>query len=322
MRNKLCSRLFADKAQSLFRCKGKQAKPALLGMLFVVASSALYGLSPLIVTSLTDCGAHYSNIMFYKGAPAAVELAVISLMTHQRIRLTRIENRSMILVSFFRAATCFFLFGSYEWLATGLATSIHFTFPAFVTLLCLVLFRERIGHSEGISLLMAMSGIALFVWNADNSRASVTGIVFGILSALLYGVYLVALKKCPINDVPPPVFAMYEMAYAAVFALISSLIIGQMHFALTKEGWIVAAIGATLTAICAILMKAGVARISAQQASILCVLEPIVSVLAGVLILHEIISIKVAIGSALVIGATLVTCFQSKCAPDAKAEDN
>ena len=69
-------------------------------------------------------------------------------------------------------------------------------------------------------------------------------------------------------------------------------------------------------------MKAGVARISAQQASILCVLEPIVSVLAGVLILHEIISIKVAIGSVLVIGATLVTCFQNKCAPDAKAEDN
>ena len=41
-------------------------------------------------------------------------------------------------------------------------------------------------------------------------------------------------------------------------------------------------------------MKAGETRISAQQASILCVLEPIVSVLAGVLI----ISIKVAIGSA------------------------
>ena len=51
-------------------------------------------------------------------------------------------------------------------------------------------------------------------------------------------------------------------------------------------------------------------------------LEPIVSVLAGVLILHEMISIKVTIGSVLVIGATLVTCFQRKCAPDAKAEDN
>lgn len=69
-------------------------------------------------------------------------------------------------------------------------------------------------------------------------------------------------------------------------------------------------------------MKAGVTRISAQPAPILCVLEPIVRVLAGVLILHEMISIKVAIGSALVIGATLVTCFQRKCAPDAKVEDH
>ena len=86
--------LIADKAQSLLRRKGKKAKPALLGMLFVVASSTLYGLSPLIVTSLTDRGAHDSNIMFYKGAPAAVERAVVSLMTRQRIWLTRIENRS------------------------------------------------------------------------------------------------------------------------------------------------------------------------------------------------------------------------------------
>lgn len=69
-------------------------------------------------------------------------------------------------------------------------------------------------------------------------------------------------------------------------------------------------------------MKAGVTRISAQPAPILCVLEPIVRVLAGVLILHEMISIKVAIGSVLVIGATLVICSQRKCAPDAKAEDH
>lgn len=69
-------------------------------------------------------------------------------------------------------------------------------------------------------------------------------------------------------------------------------------------------------------MKAGVTRISAQPAPILCVLEPIVSVLAGVLILHEMISIKVAIGSAPVVGATLVTCFRSKCAPETKPEDN
>ena len=53
-------------------------------------------------------------------------------------------------------------------------------------------------------------------------------------------------------------------------------------------------------------------RISAQEASILCVLEPIVSLVAGALILHEIISVKAAVGSALIIGAALAICFPAR----------
>ena len=277
-----------------------------------MASSALYGLSPLVVTSLTECGAHYSSIMLFKGGIAAAELALISLLTGQRMRLSRVENRSMILMGLLRTTTCFFLFGSYEWLATGLATSIHFTFPLFVTLLCFALFHEAIGRQGAVSLLLTMCGILLFIWNAGGRQFSTVGLIFAIVSAIMYACYLVALKKLPIGNVSPMVFSMYEMAYSAAFALISSTLIGQMHFSLTVEGWVVAVIGATLTAICIILMKAGMARISAQEASILCVLEPIVSIIAGVMIMHEAISIKTAVGSALIIGATLVTCFQRK----------
>lgn len=293
-------------------------KQRLMGLLFVMASSALYGLSPLIVTSLTECGAHYSNIMFFKGSIAAIELAVISRITKQRTRLSHTETKSMILMGGLRAATCFFLFGSYEWMATSLATSIHFTFPLFVTLICVIFFHDSIGLLEAFGLFMTMGGIGLFIWNAGNSHASGIGIVFAIASALLYAMYLVALKKCPTSEITPTVFSMYEMAFAAVFALICSALLGKMHFALTKEGWMIAAIGATLTACCVIFMKAGMSRISAQTASILCVLEPIVSIIAGVLIMHEVVSLKTAVGSALVIGATLVTCFQVKDATNIK----
>lgn len=70
---------------------------------------------------------------------------------------------------------------------------------------------------------------------------------------------------------------------------------GRLHVQLTAKGWLLAVLGATMLAACVILIKAGMNRISAQEASILCVLEPIVSLVAGALILHEIISVKAAV---------------------------
>lgn len=108
------------------------------------------------------------------------------------------------------------------------------------------------------------------------------------------------------------VFALYEMACSAMFSCISSALMGRLHVQLTAKGWLLAVLGATMLAACVILIKAGMNRISAQEASILCVLEPIVSLVAGALILHEIISVKAAVGSALVIGAALAICFPAR----------
>lgn len=277
------------------------------GFLLVMAASALYGLSPLFITSLSENGAHFSNVMFFKGGISALELALLSGLSRQRMRLTRKENRDAMLLGALRGLTCFFLFGSYEWITTGLATSIHFTFPLFVMLLGLLLFHGKPQAGGLLSLIMTLTGIALFVWNASGSSASGLGIVFAIVSAVMYAAYLVALDKCEIERIPPMVYAMYEMAYSAVFALISSTMIGKMRFTLTPTGWLVAWLGATLTAACVIMMKIGVKRIDAQQASILCVLEPIVSVIAGALVMHEIITLKLAVGIVLIIGASIVT---------------
>ncbi len=174
-------------------------------------------------------------------------------------------------------------------------------------LLGLFLFHGKPHASGVVSLIMTLTGIALFIWNASGSSASGLGILFAIISAVMYAAYLIALDKCEIEQIPPMVYAMYEMAYSAVFALISSTMIGKMRFVLTPTGWLVAWLGATLTAACVIMMKIGVKRIDAQQASILCVLEPIVSVIAGALVMHEIITLKTAVGIMLIIGASIIT---------------
>ena len=103
-------------------------KERVLGLLFVMASSALYGLSPLVVTSLTECGAHYSSIMLFKGGIAAAELALISLLTGQRMRLSRVENRSMILMGLLRVVG--------DWSCN--LNSLYFSVVCNIVVLCFV----------------------------------------------------------------------------------------------------------------------------------------------------------------------------------------
>lgn len=283
-----------------------------MGLLFVMASSALYGISPLVVTSLVECGVHYSSVMFFKGGIAAIELLALACASRQRLRLSRDESVSLVLAGLLHAATSFFLYGSYERLATGLATALHFTYPLFVALFCFLLFRDRINLRGMVGVCMATAGTAFFIWNSAASQTSMTGLLMAVASAIVYALYLIVMKKFPAANVSSAVFALYEMACSAMFSCISSALMGHLHVQLTARGWLLAVLGATMLAACVILIKAGMNRISAQEASILCVLEPIVSLVAGALILHEIISVKAAVGSALVIGAALAICFPAR----------
>lgn len=189
-----------------------------MGLLFVMASSALYGISPLVVTSLVECGVHYSSVMFFKGGIAAIELLALACASRQRLRLSRDESVSLVLAGLLHAATSFFLYGSYERLATGLATALHFTYPLFVALFCFLLFRDRINLRGMVGVCMATAGTAFFIWNSAASQTSMTGLLMAVASAIVYALYLIVMKKFPAANVSSAVFALYEMACSAMFS--------------------------------------------------------------------------------------------------------
>ena len=58
----------------------------------------------------------------------------------------RIESRDIpmfLLLGLLYTGSAMFLFWGYGFMGAGVATTLHFTYPVFVTLLMLVLFREK-----------------------------------------------------------------------------------------------------------------------------------------------------------------------------------
>ena len=88
------------------------------------------------------------------------------------------------------------------------------------------------------------------------------------------------------------------------------LVGGQLTLPATAEGWIYCGIFAFVITVGAVfLFQQSTFLIGGEKTSILCTLEPITSVVLGAVIFHEQISFRVGIGSALVIGAGVLTAL-------------
>ncbi|MEG2614824.1 MAG: EamA/RhaT family transporter, partial [Alistipes sp.] len=89
------------------------------GILFAVISSATFGLIPLFSLPLLHAGISSPVVIFYRLGIAAAFMGVIALASHRSFRISRADFWTLLLLSFFYAATSFFLLLSYAHIPTG-----------------------------------------------------------------------------------------------------------------------------------------------------------------------------------------------------------
>ncbi len=294
-------------------------KQRMLGFVCVMMSAGIYGISPLLVSSITNHGAHYSNVMFFKASIAALVFFLISRFGKIDLRISKADQIGSITLGGLRFFTSLFLYCSYTWISTGLATTLHFTFPLFVMLISLLVFHEN-PHFWGV-LCIAISLIGMWLISGNSANHSdMTGVLCALISAVLYALYLITLNRGTITRLNPLVYSMYELLYAAVFSLIYSTVTGHMRFNLTSTGWLIALASAAMMGVCVILMKIGIVRIGSLKASLMCILEPIVSIIMGILFLHETMALQTGIGTLCVISAAVISVFSDQKGANAPAE--
>jgi drug/metabolite transporter (DMT)-like permease len=86
------------------------------------------------------------------------------------------------------SATCVTLFSSYNFISIGLATTMHFVYPAIVTVLSIFVFKEKIGKIKITSLVMSILGVYILA-NSKGSSVSMTGAVLALASRVLFHIY-------------------------------------------------------------------------------------------------------------------------------------
>jgi drug/metabolite transporter (DMT)-like permease len=186
---------------------------------------------------------------------------------------------------------------------------IFFTYPALVMVINWLLYKRRPAKAYFAAVAVIMIGLVLL---ADYNALAVNavGIVLGVISAAAYAAYIVFSKKIAL---PPAMSTLMVSAGCSMTCLVLALLDGSFVLPLTGELWInIVAISVICTVVPIVFLLEALKTISSEKASILSVLEPVFVVLAGIVLLGELVSWMQIFGVVIVLGGALVSLLSNE----------
>jgi drug/metabolite transporter (DMT)-like permease len=189
--------------------------------------------------------------------------------------------------------------------SAGLAGLLISFGPIFVVLLSAIFLKEKIGTKLMIALALATAGVFVLSINADLTFQEISGPLGVVLAAFMYGVFSVGSKP-----LVKKYGAMSVAVWVAVFGTAFILPLLSWNFitnvsTLSASGWIsVLYLGILSTVIANIILYTLIAGRAVSRLSVQLYLIPIVSLVGGILLLGESITLFTILGAGLMLTAT------------------
>lgn len=172
------------------------------------------------------------------------------------------------------------------------------SFPAFVALFEMLLFKERLKAKEYFLLIAISIGLILITPAFEFGHQATQGLLWGIFSALSYGILAVINRK----NVSNISGAQSSWCQYLVVALMLLPVSGQQLPEVSWQDWFwIACIGLLCTTLAYTLFVSSLASINARTAAMIISLEPVYAIAIAWIWLDEVASWRMLLGGALII---------------------
>ena len=199
------------------------------GTLAVVISATIFGSMPLMAKIIYNQGCNSISLVFYR---FLFVLPILYILTkrdeEETLKVTKEELKKIILVGILGyTATALFLFMSYNYIPSSMATTIHFTYPIFVILGCIIFFKEKTSKIKIMSVLLCFLGIIAFY--DGEGQINFIGIGLAFTSGITYAFYTVYIDKSGLKKINTFKLAFYLSLVAAIITFIFSIILNHFY---------------------------------------------------------------------------------------------
>lgn len=288
-------------------------KNLIKGYALVIFSAFLFGCMPLITTYIYAQGINRESVVLLRNLLA---LPALGILAWRQSGNFKIPVKSLPTIAAIALMGCcitpLLLYGSYQHIATGTATVFHFVYPAVVVLMGLVFLKKKINAGTLVAVLLCVVGICLF-YN-PNEPLNWGGCGLALASGVTYAVYVVLLSVFKYKEVSGFKLSFYISAICALVMLVVCLAGGLLTLPTTWSGWLLCLLLALVISVGAVVMfQRGTFLVGGERASILSTVEPLTGVVVGAWAFQERITPGTAVGSVLVIAASiLIAVFDAK----------
>ncbi len=276
-------------------------------------AAATYGTNPIFAIPLYNDGMDANSVLFFRYILAIPIVALMMKMRGRGFALRKKEILPVIVMGFVMGMSSLALFESYNYMGAGIASTMLFVYPILVAIIMAIVFHERLGFLGILCIFLAVGGIFMLYNTGEGTTLNITGVMFVILSASSYAVYLVYVNHSLLKDMATLKLTFYVL----IFGLL-------IFFAMSKGGselavpsrwymWLnLLGLAVLPTAISFYCTTQAIMYIGSTPTAILGALEPLTAVALGIVLLQEPITPRIITGMIMIIAGVSMIIAGSK----------
>lgn len=244
----------------------------------------------------------HSSILFYRFFVAAVMLGGVLFLARKSFRVTPEELFTLGWLSLLYTGSALFLFWGYDYLPSGVATTIIFLYPVFVAVIMAVFFGEKPSGFTYCAIVLALIGVGLLSGVGSAEGIQLKGVLIEIMSALSYGLYIVGVNQSSVKHMGALKLTFYVFLFDAVTFLLFAVWKGGLQSIPNGSGQLNLVLLALVpTVLSNLSLVYAIKNIGSTFASVLGAFEPVTAMAIGVLVFSEPFTRSLAWGLALII---------------------
>ena len=282
------------------------SKKALIGYPAGIITGITYGLNPLFGMPLMNNGAAIESILFFRYSFAVVILGVFLWLTKQSFRITAKQTAVLLVLGLLYTASSLFLFEAYNYIASGLATTLIFLYPVLVAVI-MVFLGVVPSWPVWLAIAATFGGVLIMTQGSGGESIDPVGVLLSLGSALVYALFIVIINRSKaIADISNSLLTFYALTVGAIVFL-GKIALSSTAITAGIEGgaaWL-NLIGLALlpTVVSTASLAIATRNIGATKASVLGVFEPITAILVGTVMFGEPLTTNIMLGICIAIMA-------------------
>ena len=277
----------------------KLSKNAIIGYPAGIITGITYGLNPLFAVPLMKNGAATESILFFRYFFAVLLLGLFLMLRKQSFKISGKQIGVLFILGLLYTSSSVFLFEAYEYIASGLATTLVFLYPVLVAII-MVFLKVVPSWPVWLAIAATFGGVLIMTQSDGTQTINSFGVLLSIASALVYALFIVIINRSKvIAGISNTLLTFYALTVGAI-VFVGKIISSDTAITAgitTGADWLNLLGLALLPTIVSTATLAIASRnIGATKASVLGVFEPITAIIVGTLMFGEPLTTNIIVG--------------------------